>query len=438
MGRMKVGSNGQLYYDEADSGPDQTLPTAQKATGDTPPPTNPSGPSYSDHVRDQISGRAPATDWGGRTIPENPFGNSGDGGAQTQGGGIDDPRWTNGIWGGTRSGSAVGGAGAVGSTLETGRTYNDMSGWDTGKLNDPTRTGGQTGKLDAKYDFARTIQNKGITGAQLRGNLNLITDDPQMRQMYPNMRAIGDDKIDFGDGAGPVDLVRGSDQGLWWGAESAGGGGGGAPAGVQKGTGGPGGPDFDTFLHAGPGSSPGSTTGGGMDGRANSIYDLLMQRATAGLDIDPNDPIIKNQVDAYGAQEERSRRNYLSSAAEKAGESANLGAEARSSAEQVGQRTGSFQAELMGRELSARRGKIERALSGAAGFLTEQQRMSLQRELETLRLAQQESQFGRGLRQDESQFGRRLGQQESEFGRNLGQRESEFGRSDEFRRSPLA
>lgn len=122
----------------------------------------------------------------------------------------------------------VGFPGQVG-TLEPGRTYNPVEGWDTGKLNDPNRTAGIGGKADAKYDFMRWVQNTGITGAQARGNLNRFTDDPNMRALYPNARVVGDDKIDFGDGFGPVDVIRGSDQGWWWGPDADAGKGGPSP-----------------------------------------------------------------------------------------------------------------------------------------------------------------------------------------------------------------
>lgn len=202
-----------------------------------------------------------------------------------------------------------------------------------------------------------------------------------------------------------------------------------------------------------PSIPPGSIfeTPGATGPQSGPLFDLLMRRATQSLDIDSTDPIIKAQTDAYGARQERASRNYLSGLAERAGPSANIGAEARSSAEQAGQATGAFEAELIGRELSTRRQEIEGALSGAAGLLTAEQQMQLQEELAKISLAQQQHQFTATQGQQESQFGRSLvsgeeqfekmlaqrgheftqgqGQQESQFGRQQGQQESQFGRS---------
>ena len=125
-------------------------------------------------------------------------------------------------------------------TVERGRRYQPILGWDTGKLNDPGRTGGQTGKADAKYDFMRWVQNTGTTPQQFRGHPELAANDPTLRRLYPNMQAIGKDKIDFGDGHGPIDVSKaGGNQWIW--VKSGSGGGGGDR--VK-----PGDPDYDPSL----------------------------------------------------------------------------------------------------------------------------------------------------------------------------------------------
>jgi hypothetical protein len=123
------------------------------------------------------------------------------------------------------------------------------------------------------------------------------------------------------------------------------------------------------------------------------------------LQFGANDPIIKNQTDAFRAEQERGVRSGLSALAEKAGSGANLNAETRSGYEKAGQATSAFEAQLMQHELNARRQEIESALSGAMGFLTNEQQMMLQEELAQLQLAQQESQFGRGLAEQGFEFG---------------------------------
>ena len=127
--------------------------------------------------------------------------------------------------------------------------------------------------------------------------------------------------------------------------------------------------------------------------QSSALYDFLMQRAQQSETVDPNDPTIKGQVDAYGAQQQQSQRNYLSQLAESRGNYANIGAETRASSEQVGQATSGFQSQLMSTELAARRQEIESALSGAAGLLTGEQQMALTEELSKIQTAQQAYEF---------------------------------------------
>lgn len=136
----------------------------------------------------------------------------------------------------------------------------------------------------------------------------------------------------------------------------------------------------------------GSIFGGGQGG-GNPLFQLLMGRATQGLNVNPNDPIIKGQTDAFRAEQQRGERGYEQQLAERAGANANIGAERRLGAEKVGQNTSAFESQLMGQELSARRQEIQNALSGAAGLLTADQQMMLQEELSQLDLAQRAYEF---------------------------------------------
>ena len=192
------------------------------------------------------------------------------------------------------------------------------------------------------------------------------------------------DKIDFGDGRGPIDVL--THEGNFW----YGGGGGGAAAGGGGGGGG--------------GTGGGGGGGGFGDPRAEQLYNTLMGRANQGLNINPNDQVIRSQVNPFAAAQERERRNVMNQAAEQGGGNANLNLERRMGSEHAGQATAQFQGQLMGRELEARRGEIQQALSGMQGLLTSQQQMALQQKLAELnatiereRLGQQESQFGRQL-----------------------------------------
>lgn len=150
---------------------------------------------------------------------------------------------------------------------------------------------------------------------------------------------------------------------------------------------------------------PGQGTVFGADnpltGKSNALLDYLMGRGTGqisdstlpALQVDPNDPIIKRQVNAYSATQTRAERNYEAALAERAGTNANIGAERRIGAENVGMATSGFEAQLMNQELGARRQEIQQALAGAYGALSAEQQMQLQEELAQLGLSQSAYQF---------------------------------------------
>lgn len=134
-------------------------------------------------------------------------------------------------------------------------------------------------------------------------------------------------------------------------------------------------------------------------GRADTLFDILMRRAQQSENIDRNDPYVRAQSDAFNAQGQQARRDYLSAQAEQGGAYGNLTSERRRSAEELGKSTGAFEAQAMLQQQQIRKSEIENALNGGLGYLTSQQQMALQEELTRLQLAQQESQFGRNLGQ---------------------------------------
>jgi len=164
---------------------------------------------------------------------------------------------------------------------------------------------------------------------------------------------------------------------------------------------------------AGAGGVAGNTgiTGGGSLSLSTTpnpamqrLIDRLTGRANASETVDPNDPTIRGQVDAYRAEQERASRNHLADLAESSGPLANLQGEQRLAAERTGQSTGAFQADLQARELTAQRQKISDALSQLGSVLSDQQRMQLQMQLATMddaikrmQLQQQGSQFNADL-----------------------------------------
>ena len=113
----------------------------------------------------------------------------------------------------------------------------------------------------------------------------------------------------------------------------------------------------------------------------DQLYGTLMGRAQQSTAINADDPIIRGQVEAFRNEQTRGKRDYLSNLAESAGPLANLRGEKRMAAERTGQATGGFQAQLLGRELTAKRAEISDALNSMGGMLSGDQQANLQREL---------------------------------------------------------
>jgi hypothetical protein len=165
--------------------------------------------------------------------------------------------------------------------------------------------------------------------------------------------------------------------------------------------------------------------------------------------VDPNDPAIKGQTDAYNVQDQRARMDYLRSLAEQQGPNGNIGAEGRASAEKVGQDVAGFQGTAIAHELQARRDEIAQALTSMQSMLSDEQKLAMQKQLDDLdnavkyaQLNQQGAQFTQSQGQQESQFGRTLAQQlqlalaqmaqsGSQFSQSLGQRAYEYDQNQQ-------
>lgn len=136
--------------------------------------------------------------------------------------------------------------------------------------------------------------------------------------------------------------------------------------------------------------APGAGGGGvpsaaAQDPMVAELLARLKGRADQSLTINAStDPNIRQQADPFAANVERQRRQYLNQQAEALGPNANLTNEARLTAEQAGQQTGQFEAGLVGKEIQARRQEIQDALTQMGTLLTDQQRLSLQKELAQL------------------------------------------------------
>lgn len=117
-------------------------------------------------------------------------------------------------------------------------------------------------------------------------------------------------------------------------------------------------------------------------GLSSDLYTELQSRiAGANTPVDPNDPIIKAQSDAYNAQQTRASRSYLSNIAEKAGPLANIAGEQRMASEKLGQNQSDFLAQLMSTEQGARRDAASQALGLEGSQLTSDQNRDLQGQL---------------------------------------------------------
>jgi hypothetical protein len=158
-----------------------------------------------------------------------------------------------------------------------------------------------------------------------------------------------------------------------------------------------------------------NSTGSAVGNRANDFYSLLMDRANQGLNVDRNNPQVRQQSDAYSANMQRSRREYLNDQAEAIGPVGNIAGEERLSAERLGQATGAFEAELMGREVQAKRDEIAQALSLGGAFLSDEMRIDLQMQLAALDAELRREGYGlqrEGMSLQNDQFLRELGLRE--------------------------
>lgn len=190
------------------------------------------------------------------------------------------------------------------------------------------------------------------------------------------------DKLFFPGGGGVDAIIGAAGGGTQYGWTELGGSGGGGGGGAS------GGGSGMTGTGSGIGGSS-SYSGFGLSdqrGKVNSLYDTLLQRAQQSLNIDRNDPIIRAQSDAYGAQQERARRNFLSDMAERGSPyatGAQLGQQ-RMTAEKMGGDLGAFEAQLMGRELLSRREQIQSSLDSMKDMLSFDQKLALEKELANL------------------------------------------------------
>lgn len=192
-------------------------------------------------------------------------------------------------------------------------------------------------------------------------------------------------------------------------------------------------PTIPTAPTTVPGTAPAQSIAPIRDPRLDQLYETLMGRVQQGLNVDRNNPAIRGQADAFSANQERSRRNYLADTAEQLGPTANLRNESRMTAERAGQASGQFEAELMGREIAARRDEIQQALNNSQGLLTTEQQLALQNELSRMNDATQRF----GIRTGDATQRRGQDINQNQFGRDLDYRNRALNQNDEQFRDRL-
>jgi len=340
---------------------------------------------------------------------------------------------------------------------------NAPSGWDQTKWTDPNHQ-------SPKYVVGRILYSVG----DLKDPANRERAIQQIQQAYPGTTFNGKDRINV-PGIGEVDIFTGASAGIYGGAwqdltaaakeqAAAGTSSGGYPnsgASVYGGSSGyqtpsysapsytptqytpqiytpPTAPPIDPASISNSGSTLSITNSAGEGppaGMNEELWKMLMERAKQGLNVNAEDPAVKGQAEAYSAQAQRARRDYLGDQAESSSPYSTGAMEGveRMTAESMGQDIGKFESELIGREITARRNEIQHSLDTMGDVLTEQQRMQLQMELskmdqalEHTRLRQQNEQFYAGMTQADKHMMANLSQRDAQFYANLGQADRQF------------
>jgi hypothetical protein len=136
-----------------------------------------------------------------------------------------------------------------------------------------------------------------------------------------------------------------------------------------------------------PGAAPTANTSN--QGTQDVVRNSYLQQATQGTQVDRNDPNFRQQADAFGAIQDRTRRQYQSEAAERLsaqglGNSGAMENERRLSNENAANAQGAFESQLVARELQNRREEIQNALTNLRGMISADQAAELQRQLAEL------------------------------------------------------
>lgn len=286
------------------------------------------------------------------------------------------------------AGGAAGGALPNQSAPAAPVKYADIQGFDSGKLNDPIYS-------SAKYDPALRAFSAGLgSGVQVgRNNLQGMADYAK-KNGFANAQVVGDDKIDFGDGNGPIDVVQ-SNGSIWFqnGADRLGGGGGDATgaSGSGTGAGGSGGPDFsglEALLQQQMAQS--SARDAASADYNKKIHDsILSQIDQNSTPIDPNtDKNILSATQAYQGAGERNveleREALAESAHANGASSGSTEAGTKQAFEKLGQNQASYKANLVLDRLKQQQAALQDAIHTGAGVMTAEEAQQANERLQNI------------------------------------------------------
>lgn len=237
-----------------------------------------------------------------------------------------------------------------------------LPGWNQGKWED-------TGHTSIKYQAGR-IFSQFDPNAIRQNPLPLLN---ALRAAGINATMVGDDKIDFGDGYGPIDVITRDGQWAWMPVNEAGGG---AGAGVN--------PATAPFMGgAGAGATGAPAGNSAFDAAIKAMVLKLMGQQPTDI---TTDPVYQQATNAYSGQQQRAAERERNAIAERMAASGQANSGAMDSRllgaeQQRGENEASFAGELAVREMERQRDEIMQALQIGASMMTEEDRLALTEKL---------------------------------------------------------
>lgn len=276
-------------------------------------------------------------------------------------------------------------------------------------------------------------------GNAYRGNLQAMAD--QYNATFGgHAKPVGDDKIDFGDGRGPQDVITAGGDFWYGGAAGAtpGGGGGRASAGPSG------------AVQSAAMQNPYDFSGlqrlleqqmaqqAARDAETKAYKDRIHKSILGTIDqygqpIDENDPNVGAATRAYRGEGERALELQREALAERAhatgASSGSVEAGTKQGFQRLGQNIGSYKANLMIKQLTEQRQMLMQAMQMGAGLLSAEEQQGVQERLGTIN-AQLQSygiQANTGLARDRLSLDSQLGNRGLDLGfSNSGNQNQQF------------